>query len=683
MTGPVIAAALAVACGRPPAPVRPPSVLLITIDTLRADRVRPDLTPTLAALAREGIAWPQARATAPLTLPSHATILTGALPPEHGLRENGAGRLDQSRPTLATVLRARGYQTAAFVGAYVLDRRFGLANGFDHYDDRILRDPNAPARLEAERRGAEVARAAATWLRAADAGRPFFVWAHFYDPHAPYDPPAEFARRAGQSAYDAEVSYADAQARAVVDAARQRAGAGLLIVAAGDHGEGLGEHGEATHGMLAYDSTLRVPVIFSGARSSAIAAVAQPASLRDLAPTLLAALAIDVPGEMTGAAHTRQGEGVPAPRLTADVYAESIYPRAAGWSPVRVLFDGQRKLIASSVFELYDLGSDAGELRDVATRDRAAATAMAARADRIFDSGQSAAGRISAEASARLRALGYVSASPSSPSRLGTGGPNPRDHIGAWNEFESALSLLAAGRSGEALPALRALSSAHPNARVFQTTYAQALKDNGRMPDALRVLRSVVARWSDDASAFHDFAVAAREAGDAREAMKAEQAALALDPGDPNAHNGLGLLHADAGSAGHAALSFQRATDLDPTNASFWTNLGNARRALGDLAAAEQAYRRALDLHAGFADAANGMGVILVQQRRPAEAIAWFERAIAAEPSLHEAQLNLGIAYQESGDTRRAAEQYRKVIAAAPAGSHEKRAAGKLLAALR
>jgi arylsulfatase A-like enzyme/Flp pilus assembly protein TadD len=653
------------------------SVLLITIDTLRADRVGGELTPQLNALARRGTTFTTMRATVPLTLPSHATILTGMLPPEHGVRQNGVVRDASASTTLARVFKENGYQTAAFVGAYVLDRRFGLAEGFDTYDDRVPRNPEGPARLESERRADQVVAAARAWLDRAERGKPLFIWVHLYDPHAPYEPPAEYLQRTGGKAYEGEVMFADAQAGAIEQAVRTAAGDALIVAVAGDHGEGLGEHGETTHGMLAYDSTLRVPFILSGPSIRQGTHIPSPASLRDLAPTLLAAAGLNAPSKITG----RDLLGNQA--TASDVYAETTYPDSAGWSPLRALVDDRWKLIASSSPELYDVARDPGERQDVAAANPRVASAMAARADQIFGNpARAGTGHVSGEAAERLRSLGYVAPTPSSTKARITG-PNPRDRIAEWNSFEQALSLISAGRSAEALAPLRQLASKDPDARVFQATYAQALKNIGRPREALAIYRKLVARWPEDATLFHDLAVAARELGYEQEAIKAERAALAVDPSDANAQNGLGLLHADAGRSSEAAAAFDKATELDPNNASVWTNLGNARRALGDLAAAERCYRRALDLNAGYADAANGLGVILVQQRRAPEAVPFFERAIASDPRLYEAQLNLGIAYQESGDARRAAEQYRKVMTAAPGGSREKQAARELLGGLR
>ena len=243
------------------------NVVLVTIDTLRADRIGPALTPRIVALAQQGATFTNARSNVPLTLPAHASILTGLLPPRHGVRLNGVQRLRADTPTLGRVLQSAGYRTGAFIGAYVLDSRFGLDQGFDTYDDEIPKGESVTGSLDADRRGDLVAARAIAWLRSLpDDGRPFFLWMHVYDPHAPYTPPAEWLARAKGQAYDGEVAFADAQVGALLDALpaggrRER----TLTVVAGDHGESLGEHGEAAHGMLVYEAALRVPLVLAGA----------------------------------------------------------------------------------------------------------------------------------------------------------------------------------------------------------------------------------------------------------------------------------------------------------------------------------------------------------------------------------------------------------------------------------
>jgi arylsulfatase A-like enzyme/tetratricopeptide (TPR) repeat protein len=644
-----------------------PNIVLITIDTLRADRIGRGFTPTIDALASAGVRFDNARSTVPLTLPSHVTIMTGLLPTEHGIRENGVVFAPpRPMPTLARRLRDSGYKTGAFVGAYVLDRRFGLADGFDTYDDRIRRDVNEGARLEAERRGNEVIDPAIAWAN--QTSSPFFLWVHLYDPHAPYEPPAEFAARAGGNAYDGEVAYADAQVGRLTGALRAR---GVLdstvVVVAGDHGEGLGDHGEHTHGMLAYDSTLKVPLIFSGF-SITSRVVNAPVSLANIAPSLM---------RVGGLPPATNAPDLLAPQAKEqDVYAETQYPRTAGWHGLTALAGERWKLIQSSEVELYDLSSDPGEQKNVAAANAGIVQGMTTRLS-AMQSTAAPPSAVPAEASERLRALGYVSGS--SQTRVDPRAPNPATVIDAWATFEAALLQVTGGKPREALPSLKALADKFPDAPVFQSTYGRALKDAGRAAEAVQVYRRAVSRISD-ANLFHDLAVAARAAGQMGEALKAEQAALALEGRNPAAMNGLGLLHAEAGRAADAASAFEQAATLDSSNASYWANLGNARRELGDLPRAEAAYRRALDADPRYADAANGLGSVFVQTGRPAEAVAWFERALEHEPQFYEARLNLGIALQESGQPAKAADVYREILAAAPPRfARERRAASDLL----
>ena len=719
-----MALAMTIGCARAKPPARL-NILLVTIDTLRADRVGIGLTPAIDRLAAAGWRFTQARTAVPLTLPSHVTIHTGLLPPAHGVRENGIGALADSQPTIARVLKGAGYDTAAFVGAFVLDHHFGLSQGFDTYDDQIPRDPEATDRLEAERPASAVVDRALAWLetRLAPSPQPpapFFLWVHLYDPHAPYTPPQEFLLP-GRTPYDGEIAYADAQLARVFDRLRAaRLMDRTVVVVAGDHGEGLGEHGERTHGMLVYDSTLRVPLVI-GTPGREAGTSDEPVSLVDLAPTLLRAAGVTPPQAMKGVdllttvrlkpdttETKRQDSDVQRPdsgsvRLQADrsassvrlqpdrdLYAETEYPRVAGWSPLQALTDGRWVTIRSSAAtEVYDLRADPREEHDVMASQTAVAAAMSSRAGTIHASAIASAVRtVSPEAQERLRALGYVASSTQSAPAADAA--NPAARIATWNEFEDALSALSSHRP-DALAILRRLAASNPDAPVIQTTYARALKEAGQIEPALTMYRAAAKRWPTDADILHDLAVTARAAASARgsrtaalrdEAMRADQAALTLDPNSGAAHNGLGLLAIDAGKPADAVKAFERAAAIDSNNASYWANLGNARRAIGDRAGAEQAYRRALDVDARAADAANGLGVLLVEANRAAEATPWFERAVAAAPDLVEAHLNLGIALQTAGRPDRAAEEYRRVLSARGSHPREKDAAAKLLAAM-
>jgi choline-sulfatase len=732
------------ACTSPPAKApetqAPPNILLVTIDTLRADRLGRGFTPTLDRLASEGLDFTHTRAAVPLTLPSHATILSGLLPPHHGVRENATYRFDATRPTIASLLKARGYRTGAVVGAFVLDRQFGLDTGFDSYDDRIPRSPDASVRLESERKAAAVTDAALAWLDAVGsparrpapqeeaargaesparrpapqeeaargaesparrpapqeeaargaglrAGDPFFLWVHYYDPHAPYEPPRQYADAAKGQLYDGEIAYVDAEIRRLLDGlAARRQLAATAVVVVGDHGESLGEHGERTHGMLLYESAVRVPLIVK-APGIKPAVRTDPASLADIAPTVLGL--VRQAGRLrpagVGALSNAAMDGVdllaglqPADR---ELYAETNYPRVAGWAPQRSLVSRSWKLLRSSPLELYDIDRDPGETTNLSPDRAGIASAMARRVAELDVAGEGQATAPGPDVQERLRALGYVAATPSA--QAASTAPSPAREIAAWGEFEDALTDVASGRRDRALPRLARLAAKYPGAQVFHRTYAQTLLDSGRAADALRAFRGLAARWPTDASLLHDLAVAARVAGDPAEALRAEQAALLLDPRYPAALDGVGLLHADAGRPREAAAAFEKAAALEPSNPSYWTNVGNAARELGDGARATDAYQRALAIDASWPDAANGIGVVLVQGRRPADAIPWFEKALARSPDLVEAQLNLGIALQEDGQIDRARAQYRKVLSAPKQYRQQRDAAAKLLGALR
>ena len=471
----VVPAAVVISGCAPQSPPPPRNVLLVSIDTLRADRLGAGIAPALDRLAAAGVQFVSARTPVPLTLPAHASLLTGALPAAHGVHVNGQV-LPADVPTLATVLRAAGYRTGGFVGAYVLDRRFGLARGFDTYDDRVPRNPEASDRLEAERPANQVVDAALAWLDAAPSSpsAPFFLWVHLYDPHAPYTPPPGAPGVPGRGPYDAEVAYAGAQAGRLFERLEARGLTGsTVIVLAGDHGEGLGEHGEQTHGMLAYDATLRVPLVVA-APGEAARRIAAPVSLTDVAPAVLKLAGVT--GTLVAGASTRD---LFAAADGGEVYAETEYPAAAGWSPLSVLASARWKLIRASTPELYDLRADPAEAINLAAANRREVQAMAGRLGAARGTERLRASAAAApDAEARLRALGYVGGA--TPTATSDAAPNPAAEIAAWGRFEQALSALARGDHAAALPIARELAARFPAGPVFQSTYARALLDAGQ-----------------------------------------------------------------------------------------------------------------------------------------------------------------------------------------------------------
>ncbi len=684
----------------------PWNLVLVTLDTVRADHVgcygaAAAETPSLDRLAREGVRFAWASSAVPLTLPSHSTILSGLLPPHHGVRNNGAGRFPEGMPTLATDLAAAGYRTAAFVGAFVLDHRFGLARGFATYDDAMERDASGGVPDDAERRGDAVVDRALAWLGAlppagsaagAVAARPFFLWVHLYDAHAPYDPPPPFRERHAGHPYDGEIAFADAQLGRLLAALDSMGLASRTIVAAtADHGEALGDHGELTHGLLLYEPTLRVPLIVRAPGLLAPRAVASPVSLADVAPTLaglaghpLAAAGLD--GRDLSAALAGGGE-LPA----ADLYAETRYPTLFGWSPLAALVHRGRKYIQAPRPELYDLARDPRETADLAVRDPAEGHGFAARLAALEAGARTAPpAALGGEEKARLESLGYA-APAAAPAGAGTAiggaaGADPKDRLALFRRYGDALQLLrAGGDERRALSALAGVVAADPDNPVFRGRLAKVYRERGDLTRAVPLYRAAAAAAPRDPEAWYNLGVSEQELGDAAAARQDLAQAVALDPARPEPHNALGLAALAAGDAAAARGEIERAIALDPGNARALNNLGNICRAERRYDAAADAYRRAAAAAPRFADPWNGLGTLEVERDRPAAAIPLFDRALALAPGYHEVLLNRAIAFEQAGDRRSAGDSYRAFLAAAahePQLAPQRRAAAQLLARL-
>lgn len=438
----VIGIAGAVALARHDARTLLRNVVMITLDTTRADRlpaygfdgVR---TPAIDRLAREGVVFDNAATVAPLTLPAHTSLFTGNLPFRHGLRDNAAGLLPASQLTLAERLHARGWQTAAFVGSIVLAPGRGLERGFDRYVAPAQACPEVPAR----RRGDAVVTDALDWLKQARDGR-FFLWIHLYDAHRPYDLPEARQDEYARTPYLAALSYLDEQVGRVLTALdREGLAATTAVVIAGDHGEGLGDHGEQSHGIFVYQSVLHVPLMM---RIPGVAArrVPAPVSVVDVRSTLL-----DLAGYRTtgtdGVSLAREMRGRGAPR-EREVYAESLYPERFGWSRLRSVRDGRYKLIAAPRPELYDLANDPLERRNLFDARRSLAAAMLRRLERYEDvrtSDAATAPALDEATTDALASLGYVGNGPpgasNSPAVHGNA-VDPKDRIALYEQLTRA-----------------------------------------------------------------------------------------------------------------------------------------------------------------------------------------------------------------------------------------------------
>jgi arylsulfatase A-like enzyme/Flp pilus assembly protein TadD len=661
---------------------RPQNLLLITLDTVRADHIgiygyKPAETPALDRLAKQGLRFEHALSAVPLTLPSHATILSGLTPPHHGLRNNAAGRFPVDRETLATQLSAAGYRTGAFVGSFVLDHRFGLARGFDVYDDEIERDPAASdlGGLEAERPGSVVVDRALAWLEkvaAQEPERPFFAWVHLYDAHAPYTPPEPYRSRHKDAPYDGEIASVDAQVGRLLEFLdRRKLYASTLVAVAADHGEALGEHGELTHGVLLYEPTLRVPLILRSPQSLPAGKVIEtPVGLADLAPTLAGLIGLKpapatrgnaVAGSPDGrdlSALLRQG----AEPSEADLYAETEYPRIFGWSGLYALRHGKLKYIAAPTAELFDLSHDPGEAANL-LEARARRADLDVRLTRLQENARApeAAGH-SDETVAKLASLGYIGGNPSPSSQDPQALKDPKEMVRSFRQFEQANWALLAGHADEAAKTLEPLVAADPGNSVFRGLLAKTHRRKGNYSRAIALYREAVAAAPDDPEVRYNLAVTLQEAGRGSEALAAVTEAIRRDPSRPEAHNALGITLSQTGRLTEALAEFDRAVKLDPRDARPQNNRGNVLKQMGRLDEAEQAYRRAVELAPRYAEAWNGLGTLEVARDRSAAAIPHFQRALELAPQYHEARLNLGIAFETMGNRPAALAAYRDFI---------------------
>lgn len=606
---------LALACARKP---EHPNVLLITLDTFRADRVTAR-TPNLLQLARSATNYTQADAAAPLTLPSHATILSGVFPLHHGLRNNGVGVFPANRETLATLFSEAGYRTGAFVSAFILDHRFGLNRGFDVYDDEIARDPNNPeASDEAMRRGGDTVDRALAWLRRDDV-RPFFSWVHLYDAHAPYTPPVPFARN-----YDGAVEYVDAQVGRLLGAIDRSK---TIVVVVGDHGESLGEHGELTHGLLIYESTLHVPLIVSSNRQQTT----------DNNPISTAAVASLIAKE--GGLSMPKDDGI---------YAESEYARSFGWSGLASLRDANVKVIRGIRTETFALPNETTSLQ----ADRRLLTRLTT----LESTAIASSGTVDPETKQKLASLGYIA-----PVNATFSNKDPRDMAPLFRRYEEAQ------RANDVAQLEQLVNDDPPNS-VFRSTLARAYKAHGQFARALPLYREAVSLAPADADAWYNLAETLEETGHVAEAKRVAEQATNLAPNRAEAHNVFGVVLAESGDPDGALREFRQAIVIDPRSARSYNNIANIYRAINKLDEAGAFYRKALEIVPNYADALNGLGVVAVQQGDPARAIQNFDAALRIAPRFYEAQLNRAIALQVAGNARGAREQLQRLLADLPPG---------------
>jgi tetratricopeptide (TPR) repeat protein len=602
------------------------NVLLVTIDTLRADSLGSyggrASTPNLDRLAAHGARFDFAHAHAVVTLVSHASILTGRYPYEHGIRDNTGYRLAPNESTAATLLKARGFSTGAFVGGFPLDRRFGLGGGFDVYDDRMTA-ASSPDTNDRERPADAVVRAATGWI-ASQPGK-WFAWVHVYDPHEPYQPPAAFASQFPSDPYLGEVSWTDAALGPLFDRVRSLPRPTLVVVT-GDHGESLGEHGERTHSLFAYEATLRVPLIVAelapGRDESSVKgrSIDTPVRHVDLLPTILAASGTAIPSVVRGASlldTIAAGRGPDRP-----AYFEAMSAAVTrGWAPLRGVLAGREKFIDLPIVEMYDLAADPKEATNVvqARADRARVLTETLKQFNVAPPAR--ARQETADTIERLRSLGYIGGGSAAVREKYTDADDPKRLVEIEQMLTRATDAWRAGRTDEAVGLYQAIIAKRPDTEDAYRKLALVYWRSDRPRLAIETLEAALRNGVTQSEVRIKLGQYLAESGQAAKAI----ALLERDTGsDPDALIALGNAYVVAGRNADAIRIFSRLLELDPGNALAYQNLGTAQLQQKDYKTAEASLRRAVQLDPSLAGAYTALGVVLASTGRTAEAIeAW------------------------------------------------------------
>ncbi len=634
------------------------NVILITIDTLRADRLgcygyAQDVTPALNRWAGQGVRFARCIAQTPLTLPSHTTIMTGTLPIYHGVRDNGGFVVPDELQTLAECFQSAGYKTAAFVSAYVVDSKWGLNQGFDYYFDSFDLGRFEKISLgEVQRRAEDTIGETLSWLEKNKQDK-FFIWIHLYDPHTPYDPPEPYKSQLADHPYLGEIAYTDSQlARLQAYIENSSWKDRLFLVVASDHGESLGQHGETTHGFFIYQETLHVPLIvvtpfreFSGQSYSGVV------TLTDVMPTILELSGLKIPPEVQGQSLSRYFSG---PRKTDDrlAYAETYYPRFHyGWSELRSIQNNHYKLILAPVPELYDLTKDPKEEKNLVYVEKKVFEELTALAQEFEQKAgekaiQADFSVVDEETKERLAALGYLG-SFVDPARLkGKKLADPKDKINIFNEISRAREIGLAGNFDEAIAALNKILQEDPTISDGYFALGNIYFRARRFEEAARAFIQALELKPDDSFAVINVANCYAALGQMEEAEKfvLEQVKRGFD--DSQFYHVLGTLYALRANYDKALPYFEECLKRNPRSASAHNAIAAICLNRDDLVCAEKHLEAALAINPTLLNLRYNLAQLREKQNRLEEAIKLYQQEIADSPNHFKALFNLARLYR-------------------------------------
>jgi arylsulfatase A-like enzyme/Tfp pilus assembly protein PilF len=671
-----LVAVTALTCSRTETAVKnsaPPDIILITIDTLRADSLgfagqKNVETPFLDKLAGESVVFTNAHAHNVVTLPSHTNILTGLYPYQHGVRDNAGYTLNPKFQTIAPLLKTKGYATGAFIGAFPLDGRYGLKPGFDVYDDKY---PEGRGKLDfkvAERSAEQVLTAASAWWTAQSGPR--FLWVHVYDPHAPYDPPGEFAQRYAGRQYLGEVAYVDSVLSRFVGPLLQPQ---TMVIVTADHGEALGDHGELTHGLFAYEATLKVPLLVRDPATTKAGVDNKHARHIDIMPTILERAGVAKPADRLGQSLLRNRE------TAGPSYFESLSASMnRGWAPLVGVIEQGHKYIDLPLPELYDLSADPKEATNLFSERRRVTTQLrsilAAAAPARATEGRS----VSADQSAQLLSLGYLSGSSTKKSY--TVADDPKSLVDIDNKLHRMIEVYQQGERESAITLAEEVVRLQPDMAVGREMLAFMLQEQERSEAAIETLQQAVQRGTATEALKMRLGLLLSESGRAKEAV--DVLAPFANKDDVDVLNAYGIALADVSKPSDAIRQFERVLQLDATNATAYQNLGIVALRAGRGPMAEQYLNKALSIDAELPLALNTLGVVYAQSGRTNEAIETWRKAVAIDPRLYDGLYNLAVVAGQNGRLDVARSALTQFIKTAPPArySQEIAAARQMLA---